>query len=268
MLYTVLFGTVTILDMIIVLAIFFGAIMIAKLITLNVRRSFKESASDDQLDMVGKVVYLVATLVALMFVIPILGFNPAGLLVAGGFFALAIGFASQSVISNLLSGVLLMIERPVKIGEVAEIDGVTGTVEQVRIISTHIRTFNGVFVRIPNEKVFTNKITNYLSQPARRWSYAIGIRYVDDADKAVDIIKKLLDEHPLIFESPGPSVYVDNLGDNSVNLIVKMWAPATNWWGVRTEMLWKLKQELESNGIEIPFPQREIWFNNELPTGK
>ena len=92
----------------------------------------------------------------------------------------------------------------------------------------------------------------------------VGIRYSDNADKAIEIIKNLIKQHPLTLKNPAPMVFVDSLGDNSVNIIIRIWAPATEWFGVKAELLWKIKQALEKESIEIPFPQRVVWFANEL----
>jgi small-conductance mechanosensitive channel len=139
-------------------------------------------------------------------------------------------------------------------------------VEDISIISTTLRTFDGLYVRIPNEKVFTTEITNYVAHVARRVEYLVGIRYSDDADKAIGIIKQLLEAHPLTLKYPSPELFVDNLGDNAVNIIVRVWAPSSDWYGVKKELLWKIKTALEAEGIEIPFPQRTVWFANELQT--
>jgi small-conductance mechanosensitive channel len=257
----VVYNNVTLLDLIYVFIVFMSLTIIAKTLVIYMRRSFKGKIPKDQISMLSKIIHLVSTILALVIILPILGFNPTGLLVAGGFVALAIGLAAQSVIGNLLSGILLLVERPMKVGDTVEIDGVSGSVEDVQIISTTIKTFSGIYVRFPNDKVFSNTITNYSVNVARRFVYNVGIRYVDDADKAADIIKKLADEHPLVLANPAPQVYVEELGDNSVNLAIKMWGPVKNglWWDINTELLWKIKSELEQNGIQIPFPQRVVW---------
>jgi len=211
-----------------------------------------------------KVVYYGIIIIAVLAVLPTLGINPSGLLVAGGIAGIVIGIASQSVVSNLISGLFLIIERPMKIGQAVNIAGIAGVVEDIRIISTTLRTFEGLYVRIPNEKVFTTNITNYVEYVARRLEYIVGIRYSDDADKAIGIIQNLHEEHPLTLKSPTPDIFVDNLGDNAVNIIVRIWAPSTEWYGVKKELLWKIKRALEDEGIEIAFPQRTVWFANEL----
>jgi small-conductance mechanosensitive channel len=211
-----------------------------------------------------KVLYYGIIIIAVLAVLPTLGISPSGLLVAGGIAGIVIGIASQSVVSNLLAGLFLMVERPMKIGQSVNIAGIAGVVEDIRIISTTLRTFEGLYVRIPNEKVFTTNITNYVEHVARRLEYIVGIRYSDDADKAIGIIKNLHEEHPLTLKSPTPDIFVDNLGDNAVNIIVRLWVPSTEWYGVKKELLWKIKRALEDQGIEIAFPQRTVWFAKEL----
>ena len=260
----VLYRTVTVFDLIMAAIILALAMVIAKAISLYLKRFLKEKVSRGHLEILARVSSYTIIVVALLIVLPMLGVKLSGMLVAGGIAGLAIGFAGQSVIGNLISGFFLIVERPIKIGNAVDIDGTVGIVEDIRIISTTLRTFDGPLVRIPNQKVFSANITNYAENVARRFEYVIGIRYSDNADKAIEIIKNLIQEHPLVLINPAPMVFVDNLGDNSVNIIVRIWAPAAEWFGVKAELLWKIKQSLEKEGIEIPFPQRVVWFANEL----
>jgi small-conductance mechanosensitive channel len=220
------------------------------------------------LEAIAKLAYYVILIVGILSILPIVGVEPSGLLVAGGIVGLAVGFASQTVVSNLLSGLLLMIERPILIGSPVDIEGTGGFVEDIRVISTTIRTWDGLSVRGPNGRVFTSTITNYNAYAARRFEYSIGIRYSDDADKALEIINRLIEEHPLALKQPAPQVFVDSLGDNSVNIIARIWGPISDWFTVKIELLWKIKKALEEEGIEIPFPQRVVWFGNQPPGGK
>ncbi|WP_456467785.1 mechanosensitive ion channel family protein [Archaeoglobus sp.] len=259
-----LYQDVTVYDVLFVIVVMAIATIIAKLITTNLRRALIDKMKRDQLELMLKIIYFGIIAIAFIGVLPALGLDLSGLLVAGGIAGIVIGFASQSVVANLISGIFLISEKPIKIGDQINIEGVAGFVEDVNILSTIIRTYDGLYVRMPNEKVFTSNITNYVAHAARRFEYVIGIRYSDDAEKAIEIIKRLIDEHPFALKNPEPAVFVDNLGDNSVNIVVKIWAPSTEWYGVKMELLWKIKTELEKNGIEIPFPQRVVWFANEL----
>ena len=259
-----LYQDVTVYDVLFVIVVMAIATIIAKLITTNLRRALIDKMKRDQLELMLKIIYFGIIAIAFIGVLPALGLDLSGLLVAGGIAGIVIGCASQSVVANLVSGIFLISEKPIKIGDQINIEGVAGFVEDVNILSTIIRTYDGLYVRMPNEKVFTSNITNYVAHAARRFEYVIGIRYSDDAEKAIEIIKRLIDEHPFALKNPEPAVFVDNLGDNSVNIVVKIWAPSTEWYGVKMELLWKIKTELEQNGIEIPFPQCVVWFANVL----
>ncbi len=251
----------------VVVVTFVAAVLVSKIVTLYVRRSFKEKMSKDHLEIILKVIsYGIIVLAILFFVLPALNVQPSSILVAGSVVGLVIGFASQSIVGNLISGLFLIIERPIKVGNQVNIDGYSGPVEDISLISTIMRTYDGLYVRIPNQKVFTNTITNYVANAARRFEYVVGIRYTDDADQAITIIKELIETHPFALKNPAPLVFVDTLGDNAVNIIVKIWSPSTDWYGVKTELLWKIKQTLEEQGIEIAFPQRTLWFANQLNT--
>ncbi len=264
MLDTVVYGNVSIFDLLTALEIVLVIVLIVKIATLNLRRYLKNKVAESTLANLIKTVTYISTIVGLIAVLPILGINPAGFLVAGGIIAIIIGFASQSIVSNLISGIFLIIERPVNIGDTVHVQDTLGTIEDVRILSTLIRTFDGVLVRIPNDTVFTSKITNYIAHVVRRFGYTVGIPYKDDADIAASIIKNVIDAHPLALVKPAPQVYVDELGDNSVDLKIRIWAPASDWWDVRIELLWKIKKALAEEGIHVPFPQHELWFNEPI----
>lgn len=239
-------------------------VAVAKIVSTNVRRALTERLPKNERELLAKLIYYVIIVWAIVIALPQLNVDLSGLLVAGGIVGLVIGFASQSVVSNLISGFFLMFEHPIKIGDNINVANVSGSVEDIRVLSTVIKTYDGIYIRIPNEKVFTSNITNYVHNAARRFDYRIGIRYQDDANEAIRIAREVIDTHPFALKSPAPSVFVDNLGDNSVNLTAYIWAPARNWWDVRTDLLWKIKQALEANGIEIPFPQRTVWFADGL----
>lgn len=239
------------------------SIVLAKGFSMVLRRYLRDKFDKDRLGILLKGSYYGIIILAVILALPILGINTSGLLVAGGVTGIVIGFASQSIVGNLISGLFIMAERPIKIGSQVEIDQVKGFVEDIGIMSTILRNYDGLYIRIPNEKVFTNNITNISANIARRIEYTIGIRYSDDADKAIKIISNLIEDHPFVLKRPTPDIYVDELGDNSVNIVVKAWAPVGQWYGTKKELLWKIKTDLEKEDIHVPFPQRVVWFANE-----
>jgi small-conductance mechanosensitive channel len=263
---TILYGNVTIFHFLLGILIIGSSFLIARTATLSLRRFLREKVQREFLEIVIKVAYYGIIVLAFIIALPMLGFQLSGLLVAGGVIGIAIGFASQNIVANLLSGIFLMFERPIKIGNGVNIDGTTGIVEDIRMMSTTLRSYDALYIRLPNQKVFTSKITNFVSNVARRVDYDIGIRYSDDADKAVTLIKAFLDAQPMVLKNPVPLVFVSELGDSAVIIAIRCWAPVSEWFGVKTDLLWKIKKLLEAEGIEIPFPQQVVWFANELNT--
>ena len=196
------------------------------------------------------------------------------LLAAAGITGIVLGFASQTVVANFVSGLFMYFDKPLRIGEAVRLVTSTGNVlegvvEDMRILSTRIRQWDGTLVRIPNEKLFNSEIINLQRYPARRTTIIVSISYKSDANKAIETILKVLDEEPYVLAKPEPRVFVEELGNSSVNINVWAWVPSSLWIGEnllrsRYHLLQRIKEELEKAGVEIPFPQRVNWFANEL----
>jgi len=260
----VVFGDIRVADLIVFFVIILASIIVARIIGAHIKKSLTDRVKKDELEKLIRIVQIIIVLIGLFISLPSFHVDFAELLLIGGAASIIIGFASQRLVTSIGSGVFLMIERPVTIGDTVMIGETSGTIEDIRILSTTIKTYEGIYVRIPNETVFNSEITNYVANVARRFEYRVGIRYSDDAEKAIHIIRGLLEAHPFVLKNPSPSIYVDELGDNAVIIMVRMWAPSREWWSVRTEMLLKIKTVLEAEGIEIPFPQRTLWLK-EMP---
>ncbi|HUU52602.1 MAG TPA: mechanosensitive ion channel family protein [Candidatus Heimdallarchaeota archaeon] len=264
MLNKIIWGNITFLHLLMAVVILLVAGLIAKILSLYIRRILKEKVSKDHLQLIIKIVSFTVYAIAILSAFAVLGLKLTGVLFGGAMAGIILGFASQSIVGNFIAGIFLIIEKPIKIGDQVNIEDMTGFVEDIRIISTSIRTYDGLYVRIPNQTVFTTKMTNYVGNIVRRFDYMVGIRYSDDADKAIAIIKDVIEQHPFALKKPKPLAYVDNLGDNAVNIMVRIWAPVSEWYELKQVMLWKIKATLEQEGIEIAFPQRTLWFANEL----
>jgi small-conductance mechanosensitive channel len=255
-------GPVTIGDLLKFVLILSFSIIISRIITLYLRRSFKDKVSKDAGETILKLFYYGTIIIVFIAILPLTGLDPSGLLLAGGITGIVLGFASQNIVGNLISGVFLMIEKPIKIGDQVEISGTSGFVTDIRIISTLIRTYDGLLVRIPNQQVFTTNITNVVGYPVRRFEFTLGIRYSDDADAAIWLIKDLIDKEPFALLNPEPSVFVNELGESAVKIVVRIWAPMSEWFKMKTNLLSTIKKTLEENGIEMPLPQRVVYLHN------
>jgi len=212
----------------------------------------------------SNLVYYIVIAIAVVTILAILGVDVTSLIVTGGVIGIVLGFASQTIVSNLLAGIFLYWDKPFKPGDPVNIDNVAGIVKEISILSTRIQTWDGVYVRIPNEKVFATTIVNYGRMPVRRVELKASIAYKEDFEKALEVIRRLVDQHPLILAKPEPVIYVSQLGNDGVEITIQVWAPTSEWINVKRELLWLIKKELTKAGIEIPFPQRDVWFRTPL----
>ncbi|MGB3908153.1 MAG: mechanosensitive ion channel family protein [Methanomethylovorans sp.] len=259
--YSVLFFRIMFVASVVIISMIAG-----KILSIYLMRALQDKKDRKQMSMLLKFIrYSFIFFISVFFILPFMGVELSSLLVAGGVLGLILGIAGQSIVANLISGIFLILERPIKIGDQVNIDNNAGIIEDITFVSTIIRTFDGLYVRLPNDKVFLNNITNYAANVARRFEYVIRITYDSDADKAIGIIKSVIDDDPIAFKNPTPTVFVDKLDDNGVNIFVRIWAPSTEWYSVKTRLLWVIKKTLEANGIKIALPQRTLWFADNVP---
>lgn len=238
-------------------------LILSRVVTGALRKILLGKAEINSINFITKLVRWVLYFIGFLVLSPQLHLDLSGLLVAGGVVAVAFGFASQNTLSNFVAGVLIMFERPISIGDNISVKGTDGYVEDIGLLSTKIRTYEGIYVRIPNDTLFTSDITNYVSNVARRFDYSLDISYSEDADKAIKIAKKVIDSHPYALKNPAPSVYVNELGASGISIRVRIWSPSGYWWDARTDLLWKIFKALKTANVDIPFDQLVIWFGQE-----
>ena len=211
---------------------------------------------------IGKMIYFGIIIISFLVFTSTTGIDFSGLLVAGGILGIVIGFATQSVVSNLISGIFLLIEKPAKQGDSIELpeSNISGSFVDVGTFSSRIRKFDGTIMRVPNEKFFNSNIRVLTDSPVRRHEAVIGIAYKEDIDAALEVLKKtIMSRMPYVLHEPAPEFRIDQLADSSINIMVLVWHPKQDWGKVAPIMLKIAKNALDDAGIEIPFPQRVIW---------
>ncbi len=186
--------------------------------------------------------------------------GPIALLGAAG---LAVGFALQGSLANLAAGILMIIFRPLKVGDFVETAGVKGVVKEVSIFTTKLLTPDNKAVIIPNGKVTGDNIVNYSATGTRRVDLVVGVSYVDDLDKVRQVTKSVLAADERILKEPEPTIAVLELGDSSVNFAVRPWVNTADYWDVYFDTLENLKKRFDAEGISIPFPQRDVHLYEE-----
>lgn len=171
---------------------------------------------------------------------------------------LAIGLALQGSLSNFAAGVLMIIFKPFKVGDFIEGGGVAGVVEEIQIFTTQLKTPDNKQVIVPNAQMTGGNIVNYSSKGTRRVDLVAGIGYGDDIDKARGVLQGILDAEERILKDPAPTIAVSELGDSSVNFVVRPWTTVEDYWGVYFSLTEAIKKQFDANGISIPFPQRDV----------
>ena len=176
-------------------------------------------------------------------------------LAAGG---LAVGLALQGSLANFASGVLLLIFKPVKVGDFIEAGGATGAVNEIGIFTTVMTTVDNKRIIIPNAKVTGDNITNYTAEETRRVDIIAGVSYGDDIDKVRTVLEGILAGDNRILKNPAPTIAVVELGDSSVNFVVRPWVKTADYWDVFFATQEKIKKQFDAEGISIPFPQQDV----------
>ena len=206
----------------------------------------------------GGVVRFLILAIAIIAVLNNFGIQTASVIAILGSAGIAIGLALQGTLANVASGIMLLVLRPFKHGDSVDIGDAGGSVEEIGLFGTHIKTFGGVYVMIPNSKVWGAKITNYSRHPTRRVELEIGIGYDDDIDRAMRVIHEVLAAEKRVLGEPEPQVAVGALADSSVTLLVRPWTKREDHWGTKLALLKAIKERLDTEGISIPYPQRDI----------
>jgi small conductance mechanosensitive channel len=203
---------------------------------------------------------LYGVLIALLIVtaLQVAGVPSAPLVAALGAGGLAIGLSLQGSLSNLAWGVLLALFRPFRVGDFVEVGGTLGSVDAINLMYTQLVMPDGREAVIPNAKVGGDAIINFNRRGTRRFEFTVGIGYKDDIGSAMAEIEKLFEADPRILKDPAPGVWTTALGESSVDLMIRAWSTAADFWPAQTDLLRAIKESFDAAGISIPFPQREL----------
>jgi len=227
------------------------------------QKTFKTSkvsnlAGNFLLSISGKIVMGFGTLVALTQ----LGFKIGPLLAGLGIAGFIVGFALQDVLSNFASGVMILMYQPFDMGDTIEVPEVSGRVQSMNLVSTIILTYDNQKLIVPNNKIWGNIIRNIHSEKIRRVDLVFGIAYEADIDHAEKIFQEILENHELVLKYPEYNIKLHNLGESSVDFIVRPWTVSENYWDVYWDITRIVKKRLDEEGISIPYPQRDVHIHH------
>lgn len=213
--------------------------------------------------MTGKVVRNLIVVLTIFSALSAFGIKLNGILAAAGVAGVAIGFAAQTSLSNLISGVFLIGENAFRIGEVVTIDGTTGTVYNVGLLATQVRTFDNRLVRFPNEMLVKQPIINVTRFSIRRLDLPVGVAYKEDPVRVIALLKEIADANPLALDEPAPIVIFNGFGASSMDFTLGVWFATADMLALRASILCDIKARFDREDIEIPFPHLSIYTGSK-----
>ena len=241
------------------IALFAVGRWVAGWIRKGVRGALQRGNMDPTLiPFVSSLTYYLVLAFVVIAVLGTVGIQTASLVAVLGAAGLAVGLALQGTLSNFAAGVMLLVFRPFKVGDYVEAGGTAGSVVAIGIFMTQLTTPDNVGITVPNSSVWGSTIKNYAANSTRRLDLVVGISYEDHIGQAIEIITGVLQADARVLAEPAPVVAVNELGDSSVNLVVRPWCNREDYWPLRFDLVRALKEQLEGAGLSIPFPQRDV----------
>ena len=232
---------------------------LAKMLAKLAGRGLTKANVDETLVRFGESFSYVALLIfVIVAVLATLGIQTTSFVAVLAAAGLAVGLALQGSLANFAAGILLILFKPYKVGDFVEIAGAKGTVKDIQIFTTILDSPDNLQVIIPNAKATGGNIINYTANGTRRVDMVVGVSYEDDLRQAGQIIEDVLASDERVLKEPAHTVAVSELGDSSVNFVVRPWVKASDYWDVRFDLTAEIKLRLDDNGITIPYPQHDI----------
>ncbi|WP_194090049.1 small-conductance mechanosensitive channel MscS [Vibrio hibernica] len=241
-----------------IVIIFIGNIIVKKIANSVSKVLAKKKMDPAVVNFISSIVRYVLFVIVLISALGRVGVQTASVVAVIGAAGLAIGLALQGSLANFAAGVLIVAFRPFKAGDYVEMAGVAGSVESIQIFQTVLTTPDNKMIVVPNGGVISGPIVNYSRHATRRIDYVIRVSYKADLKHTKEVINRVLAAEERLLKTPAPTVGVLALADSSVNFVVRPWVKTSDYWGVYYELLQAIKEELDKEGIEIPFPQMSV----------
>ncbi|NOI25895.1 small-conductance mechanosensitive channel MscS [Vibrio mediterranei] len=244
-----------------ILILFIGNIVVKAVANSVSKLLHKKKMDKAVVEFIHGIVRYTLFVIVLIAALSRIGVQTASVVAVIGAAGLAIGLALQGSLSNFAAGVLIVGFRPFKSGDYVEIGGVAGSVDSIQIFQTILTTPDNKMVVVPNASVIGSPITNYSRHATRRIDHVIGVSYGAELKKTQEVIRRTLEADERILKEPGTTIGVVALADSSVNFVVRPWVRTEQYWDVYFDSLQAIKEALDAEGIEIPFPQMDVHLN-------
>jgi len=252
------------IDLVVAIIIFVVGKMVINVLVKVLNKLLSRANYDPMLvDFMTAIVKAVLMLFVIIAALGNLGVDTTSLVALLGAAGLAIGLSLQSSLQNFAAGVMLLVFRPFKSGDFVEVAGTSGSVKSISIFTSLLTTPDNKEIIIPNGAIYSDNITNYSAKDTRRVDMVFGIGYGDDLKKAKAVLEEMVNSHELILKDPAPVVAVSELGDSSVNFVVRPWVKSADFWAVKFGFTEAVKLRFDKEGISIPFPQMDVHVHKD-----
>lgn len=232
---------------------------VIKIIQKALRKTFERREMDLSLrGFLNSMIGILLKVLLLVSVAGMMGIEMTSFIAVLGAAGLAVGMALSGTLQNFAGGVMILLFKPFKVGDFIQAQGHMGSVNEIQIFNTILKTPDNKTIIIPNGGLSTSSMVNFSTEPRRRVDFTFGIGYGDDVDKAKEVLLRLINEDSRILQDPAPFIAVSELADSSVNLVVRVWAEAANYWGIFFELTEKVYKAFDKEGLNIPFPQMDV----------
>lgn len=243
-----------------VLAVLVVGLIVAKILGRALEKVASERVGKHVGKVGGRVVYYVVLFLTLLFALSILNIKLATVLAAAGVLTIAIGFAAQTSLGNMISGLMLLGDRPFQVDDFIEVEDKSGFVVSIDLLSTKLRTLDNTLVRIPNETLIKSTVRNVTRYDIRRIDIDVGVTYSDDLELTHKVLQEVARREVLVLEEPRPVVLAQRFGDSSIDFTLRAWVPRKQFLAARSNLVKSIKRTFDEHGITIAFPHRTIYI--------
>jgi len=243
----------------IALVVLVAGFLLLKILATLVKRFGRKRLTQQSSMLIRKAIFYVGGTIILVTVLQTLGLKLTALLGAAGIVGIAIGFASQTSVSNLISGLFLISEKPFAVGDVISAGDTTGIILSIDLLSVKIRTFDNRYIRIPNEKLLNSELTNITRFPIRRLDIRLGVAYKEDVKKVRQVLMDVAEKNPYCLDEPEPILIFTDFGSSALEFLFGVWFAKTDYISLKNSIMEEIKERFDREDIEIPFPHTTIY---------
>jgi small-conductance mechanosensitive channel len=237
-----------------------GGFLVVRLLVSVVQRFIMKKATPQRRMVARKIIVYSGFVIVLMTVLAELGVKLTALLGAAGIVGIAVGFASQTSVSNIISGLFLISEKPFAVGDAIRIGTTTGIIQSIDLLSIKLRTFDNLFVRIPNEKILTSEVTNITRFPIRRMDILLQVSYREDLDRAREVLADIARGNRYCLDEPAPVILCTEFKENGVELLFGLWFSKADFGDLKNSIMQDIRKRFRAEGIETAYPTRTLRF--------